>query len=180
MPKKNLKVYISKLNFDSIRTYSGLRGEKFIKLETETNNKIQVLEQDLAKAKYMQQSHIQAEIKKLTNLIAPEANLLIDKQSILHPSTTEISHLKRDDQIVQRIYEILNMDYVDKGLTLCIPVYRDAIVFYSSDDQIRGIIHICFECYKMMNENNLEFDVNLDIYPHLKELFLELGHKIES
>ena len=179
MPE-NLKTYLQKINFGYVKTFSGLRGDKFAKLEAETKTKIKALEQDLTTARYMQKARIQAEIKRLTNLICPENNLLIDTQGVLHPSATEILHVKYSDHIVKRIFEILAMDYEDQGLFLCIPVYRDAVVFYSSDDQIQGIIHICFECYTMINEDIQEFDVNMDIYPLLKSLLTELGHEIDS
>ena len=63
---------------------------------------------------------------------------------------------------------------------MCPPIYRDAIVFYSEEDEITGILHLCFGCSWIKNEKKEDIEVDYKIFPKLKDKLVQLGHPIEN
>jgi len=61
---------------------------------------------------------------------------------------------------------------------MCSPVFRDAVVFYSKENEIVEILHICFDCGSLKNIEQKEFEVDHKIFDLLEVKFRELGHKV--
>ena len=62
---KNLSKYIKSLNFEYAISYSGLRGEKFMKLEGENKKKISTIEKEIESARFMEKPKLAKEIEDL-------------------------------------------------------------------------------------------------------------------
>ena len=52
--------------------------------------------------------------------------------------------------------------------------------FYSERDKIVGILHICFSCLWVKNENGEDLEVDHRIFPLLKDKLIQVGHKIKD
>ena len=174
-----LREYWKSLNFEYLKTYSGLRGEKFEKFKEENEIKIKQLKEELKTARFMQQPRINAKIQELQNETNLHNSRIIDKNEILHPSTIEVSKLNRNSSFANSLDRILNQKCNMEIATGCIPIFRDTLVFFSAKDEIVGILQICFECASIRNENEETLKVDIDIYPKLKSLLRKIGHQID-
>ncbi len=63
---------------------------------------------------------------------------------------------------------------------MCIPIYRDAILFYNENNEVVNILNICFSCEYMQNLNQEFIDADESVYESLKILLMKFGHKIIS
>jgi hypothetical protein len=63
---------------------------------------------------------------------------------------------------------------------MCPPIFRDAIVFYSKENEIKGILQMCFSCSWIKNEDEEDFEVDHKIFPKLMNQLIKVGHKIEN
>lgn len=107
-----------------------------------------------------------------------EARLIYEIGS-KHKSTKQIVKVPFPDKIIDELYQIFTAEIKELIATRCVPVFRDSIVFYDKKDQIKGILHLCFECIKVINENGEKLDIDFDSFEKLKNYLNTLGHKIE-
>lgn len=63
--------------------------------------------------------------------------------------------------------------------SLCIPRYRDAIVF-KNNSQIIGWIDICFDCHQINSFPESMFIFSIEQWKELKDFLKGLGHKIKN
>ena len=61
----------------------------------------------------------------------------------------------------------------------CIPIYRDALVFYNDQAQRVQVLNICFECQMMATAYGQLIEANFDTYDALQETLMQLGHPID-
>ena len=61
---------------------------------------------------------------------------------------------------------------------MCAPVYRDALAFYDSQDNLCAVLNICFGCDKMLTAKQQEISADTNAYQELKQFLTELGHVI--
>lgn len=177
---KNLSKYIKSLNFEYAISYSGLRGEKFIKLEEESKKKISRIEKEIESAKFMEKPKLNKEIKGLKKEINIYNSRIVTKRGEIHKSTSQIHKFEKDDKEIKEIFEILNSKFEEQYVGMCTPIFRDAIVFYSKEEEIKGILQMCFSCSWIKNENEEDFEVDHKIFPKLMNQLIKLGHKIEN
>ncbi len=166
--------------FTYLKTYSGLQGEKLEELKQTNQQKNAKLERQLNSARYMERPKIQNEIKTLeaqTNL--PNA-LIIDNQGQLHPTTTEIATIKIGDSLWSELEAILSEAGKTDLAAACIPVFRDAIAFYTTANQPDSIIYICFQCLFLKNEQGAFLEADSKTYQKLKQFLIKSGHTIAS
>jgi len=178
--KTELREYWKSLNFEYLKTYSGLRGEKFEKLIEENELKIEQLKEELKTARYMQQPKINAKIQELQNEIYSSNARIIDIHGNLHDSTVEISTKKSTNDFVKILAKTLLQKPKNEFALACAPVFRDAIVFYSDKDKIIGILQICFSCVAIENENKERLRTDLHTFSKLEILLKEVGHPIKK
>ncbi len=178
----NLSSYIQSLNFEYAISYSGLRGEKFINLEIENQEKIKQIEKEIESARFMQKPKLIENIENLKDEIGLYNSLLINKKGEFHRSTEIVCKFKKDDKELKSILVVLKSKFqIQKQVAVSGPsIYRDSIAFYSKEDRIVGILQICFKCWRIKNENEEIFEVDPNIYPILKEKLIQIGHQIEN
>ena len=177
---KNLSKYIKSLNFEYAISYSGLRGEKFTKLEEESKKKIGGIEKEIESARFMEKPKPNKEIKDLEKEVNIYNSRIATNRGEIHKSTSQIHKFEKDDKEIKEILEILNSKFEEQHFWMCPPIFRDAIVFYSKEEEIKGILQMCFSCSWIKNENEEDFKVDHKIFPRLINQLIKLGHKIET
>ena len=175
---KNLSKYIKSLDFEYAISYSGLSGEKFIKLKKESKKKISRIEKEIESARFMEKPKLNKQIKDLEKEVNIYNSRIVTKRGEIHKSTSQIHKFEKDDKEIKEIFEILNSNLEEQYFSMCPPIFRDAIVFYSKEEEIKGILQMCFTCSRIKNENEEDFEVDHKIFPRLKNQLIKLGHKI--
>jgi hypothetical protein len=177
---KNLSTYIKNLNFEYAVSYSGLRGEKFKNLEKINKEKIRNLEKEIESSRFMQKPKLNMKIKELEDEINIYNSRIITGKNEFHQSTKQIRRFEKEEKDLEEIIEILNIEFIEQYAWMCPPIFRDAIVFYSKEREINGILQICFSCSSIKNENEETLEVDHKIFEKLKEKLIQIGHQIEN
>lgn len=177
---KDLNKYLKTLNFEYAISYSGLRGEIFERLEIRNRQKIKDIKKEIESARFMQIPKLREKIKDLDSEINIYNSRIIKKDKKLHDSTIQIRRFEQKDKDLKEIIEILNTEYTEQHAWMCPPIYRDAIVFYSKENEIIGILQICFSCRSIKNENEESVEVDYKIFEKLKSKLIQIGHQIEN
>ena len=177
---KSLSKYILNLKFEYAISYSGLRGEKFTILEEVNDTKIRKIEDKIESARFMQRSKLNKSIKELEDEINIYNSRIITRRNEIHQSTTQIRKFEKNDKDLKEIFEILNIEFTEQYTWMCPPVFRDAIVFYSKEHEINGILQIYFSCSLIKNENEETLEVDHKIFKELKDKLIQIGHQIED
>ena len=79
-----------------------------------------------------------------------------------------------------KIISILQTPIHDIPRWLCAPYYRDALVFYSADNQIVSTLNICVSCQYMETTMFNHINGDYKTYDLLKRFFIEIGHEVED
>lgn len=175
-----LSNYIKSLNFDYAISYSGLRGEKFTILESKNTTEIKNIEKEIEGARFMERIKLNKKIETLNNEINIYNSRLINKNNEFHRSAEQIHKFERNDKKLLEIFNILSSKFDEQHVWMCPPIFRDAIAFYSKENEIKGILQMCFSCSWIKNEDEEDFEVDHKIFPKLMNQLIKLGHKIES
>ncbi len=128
----------------------------------------------------MERSKLQDEIEILQQATSLVNARLLNEKGELHPSTIAVHRFERNNIDTDRLLNILNIKYEDQSAWMCPPIFRDAIVFYSKDDHVVGILHVCFSCESIKNEKEEIMAADGKIFRFLKEELIRLGHNIEE
>ncbi len=176
---RRLKEYLDGLDYAYIKTYVGLRGQEFEILKEENKEKIIKLKKELRERKYKDEWVIKSKIRLLEDEIDDFTTRIIDKTGNLHKLTKELGEHQKNSYFDNQLLRILEREKTEDYVTACVPIYRDAIVFYSRQDEIEGILYICFGCARTKTEDNEPLLVAIEVYDELKELLNETGHRIE-
>ena len=177
---KNLSNYIQSLNFEYAISYSGLRGEKFLNLEVENKKEIKRIEKEIESARFMQKPKLNAKIEDLKSEINLSNSRVINKKGDFHKSTEVVYKFEKDDKEIKSIFKILTSKFEEQVVAACAPILRDSIAFYSKQDEIVGILQMCFTCWSIKNEKEEYFEVDHKIFPILKDKLIQIGHPIEN
>lgn len=96
---------------------------------------------------------------------------IVDRKGRVHQSAKEIKVWRSQESGLNRIFQILKIKFEDRYDWMCGRIYREAIVFYSNQDNVVGILNICFDCDAIADENGEEFEVDAKICPLLQTEF---------
>ena len=177
---KNLSNYIQNLDFEYAISYSGLRGERFMKLNIENQEKIQQIEKKIESARYMPALKLRKKMKALSDEVDLTHSRVINQTGNLHKSAIEVHRFEKEDKEIKSILKVLKSKFREQCVTMCRPTFRDAIVFFSEKGNILGILQICFGCISIEDENQELFEVDHKIFPKLKKELIRLGHQIKD
>jgi len=97
----------------------------------------------------------------------------------LHYSAEQIAHFMAGSRPSERLIEIMQTPIEQEMLWLCAPAYRDAILFYNDENELVSGINICFQCDQIESIDRQKIKTDYKTFKYLKQLLLELGHKIE-
>lgn len=176
---KTISKYIRNLEFEYAISYSGLRGEKFTKLEKRNKIEIQRIEEEIKSARFIQMPKLKEQIEILEREINIINSRIIKKCGEFHKSSESIRKFQKEDEGLKEIFRILGAKFEEQAFAMCPPIFRDSIVFYSKEDEINGILQICFECIRMKTENEEDLKVGYKIFDTLKDKLIQIGHQIE-
>ena len=168
------------MNFEYAISYSGLREQEFELLEKLNQAQIKKIEKEIRSARFVEKSKLKIKAEALKNEIDIVNSRVIDKNGTFHKSTKLIRRFKIDDLELKKLLGILQTKFKEQYIWMCAPIYRNALVFYSKKGEISGILQICFSCESIKNENEEDFEVDLNIFPILKNELIKIGHNIEE
>ncbi len=171
---------IKNLEYVYVKSYSGLRGYNYESLVKKNNEQIDQIKQDIKTARYMQRPKLKKQIEFLNEEINIYSSRIINNDGDLHKSTVPIGEWNKDDEFVRGIIEILAQPLNDQVAAMCAPVFRDSIVFYSRENKVQGILHICFGCLWMKNEKEEDLAVDADAFDNMKKHLIHAGHQIKE
>lgn len=101
------------------------------------------------------------------------------EEGLFQSGSKRTGTFKNDHPIAQRIKQILQTEIEYSFAFLCAPVYREALVFYDSNDKVISILNICLTCLHMTAERS-PIKCDYKAYEWLRRLFQELGHEIKN
>jgi hypothetical protein len=178
--KKNIldsSDYINNLPFEYFETYSFQRGEIYKDFQETVNAEIDRLK-----------SHLQTQTKDLQSkeaLVYWEkynaiGQYLFNKQGEIHPTAIKTATFQRKDDKSVELIEILNREIRERFLTMCVPTFRDAIVFYDAKKTVISVLDICLSCVTLQVNNSEYLYADLETFNKLGHFFLGLKHEIEA
>lgn len=159
-------------------SYSGFKGAAFNQFSAAIHEQIQVINRKMRVSEPLEKEKLIEERYDLSNQINPSFLRIINEKGIFHRFAEAIHKFDKGNENTQRLYQLLYAPFKAYQPMSYIPTYRDAIVFYDSNDWITGILHICFGCDMMLNEKEKSLRVDGEVFWELRKLFLKLGHQI--
>lgn len=135
---QTLSAFIQQLDYAYAITYSGLSDERLAKLVPP---------------------------KRLTYAYN---EVPISADGELHPSTEVVFRFEAGDPNLDRILALLSAPCPEPEYVRCPPIFRDSLVFYGPDHQIRGILHFCFSCIAIEDAARNQYDTNSRIMAALE------------
>jgi hypothetical protein len=105
---------------------------------------------------------------------------LINSEGAFHPSAEKIGSFKKDSPIVEKLMHILNTPIKEVPSWMCTPNYRDAVVFYNSQNIMVTNLNVCLSCEYMETKMFNHINADTETYNLMREFFIELGHKVED
>lgn len=164
-------------NFEYFETYSLQRGSDYEKVILE---KEELYNQLINKSKLENLSLEENLELKILNSLLNNTQFLFDKNRKLHFSAEKLNRFYPHENDSEELIKILQIKTEKIPSWMCGPVYRDAIVFYDRENEIREVLNICFSCEFIQNLNQDFIDVDESVYDGLKQLLLRFGHNIET
>jgi hypothetical protein len=105
---------------------------------------------------------------------------LVKEESLFQPGSKRTGTFKNDHPTAERIKESLQTDIEDSMAYLCAPVYREALVFYDSNNKVVSLLNICLTCLNLHAAPHNRIKCDYKAYEWLRRLFQGLGHEIEN
>lgn len=174
----NLKQWRQTFTYDSFTTYSFHRGkllEDFLEMQ---HVKISELKTRIGTARFMQQAELEAELE-LEERMLELSGIGLFNGGIIHPTAVRMRTYKPDSQEGRILNRILNDETPGSVKTLCVPLYRDAIVFERKDNPEKVILNICLQCMKLSDGTN-SIDANMLVHTNLNHFIRDCGHDVDD
>lgn len=176
----NTKEYYESIPFSYLKTYSFHRGPKLEEYLRKKTEEITLTEEAISKARYMELSKLNEQLNKLRKEKELHSNGLFNNQRNIHESAIEVATIRHDSYKTEELRNIFATPIEQQIVSGCIPLYRDAIVFYDHNDEIRHVLDICFECLYLKTDDNTYLEADFSFYTNLALLLKSLGHDITS
>lgn len=127
-----------------------------------------------------QQQAYYSDTNRNTGAISWYDSRITDLKGNLNSSSEKISLFKRTSLDMIKLNHILETEVTNLPSWMCLPIYRDAIVFYNKAGEIVSVLNICFECSYIENDKGINIDADESTYGLLKSFLTSKGHKIRS
>jgi hypothetical protein len=105
---------------------------------------------------------------------------LVKEKHLFQPGSKRTGTFKNDHPAAERIKEILQTEIEESMAFLCMPIYREALVFYDSNDKIVSLLNICLTCLELHAAPHNRIKGDYKAFEWLRRLFQGLGHEIEN
>lgn len=127
-----------------------------------------------------QQQAYYSDTTRNTGAISWYDNRITDLNGNFDNTSEKISSFQRNSQDVIKLNHILEIKVINLLSWMCLPIYRDAIVFYNKTGEIVSALNVCFECSYMENDKGININADESTYGLLKSFLTSKGHKIRS
>ncbi len=122
--------------------------------------------------------------KLVSNLEYTEKDIhgtyLINGSGEFNRTSERVAIIKRNSEEFSALKKITSGDVNHIPTWMCAPIFRDALVFYSSDNKVLDVLNICFTCEQMENSNHVIVEADKTMYKDLAIWFKRLGHVIDE
>jgi hypothetical protein len=125
-----------------------------------------------------QQEAYYSETNRDTGEISWHKHRITDPDKKLNLSSKKISSFQCNDADVLTLVRILEIDIVNLPSWMCMPIYRDAIIFYNKRKEMVSALNICFECLYMETDKQININADERTYELLKLFLNSKGHHI--
>lgn len=122
----------------------------------------------------------QDERKEVLDRLNEDQQYLFTSNGKLHPSAQKTGTFQVEHKIVNQLVEILQTEIKDVPQWMCAPIYRDAIVFYNSKNEIQATLNICLSCEYMETSKFQFINADTKAYQLFRQFFINLGHQVED
>ncbi len=163
-------------DFDKVETYSFNRNKYFI---DSIHQEIEKYELNFSNKELFDSSRIGIIYKRLNQLKEEgESSIILNEQSKSFSRTSQkVKDLSQKElKNLRGIFNYPTADLADGSL--CIPIYRDALVF-KKQDEIVGWINICFDCTEVKSYPDYYFLFSVNQWNELRKFFLKIGHPVK-
>ncbi|MBS1512114.1 MAG: hypothetical protein JST86_14795 [Bacteroidetes bacterium] len=174
----NSPEFISNLEFAYVETYSFQRGEEYGRVKTQLQGEWEKLQS--CKDERINLTDLEETRLSELNTLLKQTQYLIDAKGQLHFSGKKTHTFKQDDPNINKIKQILLTEVKEIPNWLCAPIYRDAIVFYDTNNAIVDCLNICLYCEHAATKMFHHINCDITAYQLFKRFFMDIGHEIEN
>lgn len=164
--------YINQLAFDYFKTYSFHRKGIYELLNTLNKKRLAGI------ALTKEEAETCSTLRK--TIANSDTTGIFTESGTLNATAEKIAVITKEKASFSSLIEILRTEIEEEVLWVCAPVYRDAILFYSKNNELVNGIHICFECDRIESIHGEHIATDFKTFKYLKQLLLQLGHPIED
>lgn len=167
--------------FSYIVTYSFNRGPKLLALHADTVAAIEQTKQELQQAPFRDQRKLAYQLRILKASITGDYQKTLTNEQLMFDVTAElIATIQTSTSNAAALADLLCAPVVNQYDWMCAPIYRDALAFYNTQDELISVLNICFECDTMLTDTGKEVQADESTYQALRQLLAQLGHPIET
>lgn len=165
-------------SFSYIQTYSLNRGAKLDALSLAASQQFTALRQQLIITNAAQLPAIRENLRSLEHGRDLTLMPLTDKAGAFQITASPVAKIAAGTLAAVGLAAILAVPVRQQYDWMCALVYRDALAFYDSRDNLCGVLNICFGCDRMITHQQKEIAADTATYQNLKQFLTELGHVI--
>lgn len=159
--------FIENLDYQYIEIYSLLRLE-------ETREYVEKLYQQL------KSTNDERERKGLLDLSIRGNQKLLHETGRPHPTAMRTNVFQCNHPKAKELMDIFSIEYTEQNDWMCAPVFREMIVFYSKENEVKSILNICLSCDNVEDENRNDLRTDFKVFNKLRTYFKSIGHQIEE
>jgi len=173
----DLNDFHKNLEFKYFETYSLQRGTAYEKIFKDREIRFNQL---LKKSTEESLTIVESKEFDFLDSQLNRVQFLFNENQEKHYSAVRVKKCNSSENETIELNKILSTKTQKVPSWMCLPIYRDAIVFYSDNNEVVNVLNICFSCEYMQNSNQEFIDADESVYENLKNLLLKFGHKINS
>lgn len=98
----------------------------------------------------------------------------------INPIANSILKINSDSKIANELREIFVKSIESNIVSMCNPIYRDALAFRGLNSEIVGFFNICFECNKIESHNRTEMPVTKELIDKLHEIMNPVDYNVHD
>jgi hypothetical protein len=164
--------------FSYLVTYSFNRGPKLDALRSAAKLLFQQTRSSLLTADKYQLPALREQLRLLERTHYLDLLPLTKGPTTFHLTASPISRLGKREEAAAEIAAILQKPVVNQCYSMCGPIYRDAIVFYDTQNRLTNVLNICFSCDQMLAHSGQQIEADTTTYKELRAYLVQLGHPI--
>ncbi len=166
--------------FSYLVTYSFNRGPKLAALREASKVLFRQTRQELLTASLEQLPEIRNELRNLEQNNGLEMMALTTDANAFQITATPIATIKAGALETAAFADLLKTPIINQFHWMCWPTYRDALAFYSAQDELISVLNICFGCDNMLTDTGEAVQADVTTYKALLKLLKQLSHPIET